>query len=136
MTARNGFTFLEIMIGMAILAIGLMATSSAMFTAINAKDSTAGRDLALQAIESTLEDVLYNNFATIADFVGTPQEYEVVGLDVHPDDTRTEVLVMTVEEVNGDPDILRITLEAAWRHRESREHMSIIYIHTNRGGRG
>lgn len=131
----SGFSLLEIMVGMAILAAGLMGTSAAMFTAINARDSSAERDLALQAIESTLEDILSNPFIITQDFDGS---YPVRGLEVPPDSSQADVLKVTVTPmvIGGAPNnnILRVTLYAEWLHRGATEHMQLVFIFTNRGG--
>lgn len=132
MTTRGAFTILEVMVAMAILAIGLMASSSAMFTASSANEATQSRDLALMAIESTLEDILTNPFIQAETFQGA---YGVPGLEIPLDDpTRADVLIVTVDQIDGDPDVLRISLNASWDFRDSQQTMTVVYIHTNRGG--
>ncbi|MDA3959880.1 MAG: prepilin-type N-terminal cleavage/methylation domain-containing protein [Planctomycetota bacterium] len=126
---QDGFSLLEVMVGMSILALGLMASTASMVTAINAKDTTADRDLALVAIEGTLEDILTNQFYNTGDFAGF---YPVLGLT--PPEGRSNVIEVKVEEQNGNGDILRITLEAQWLRRETINTQTLVYLHTNRGG--
>lgn len=127
--STHGFTLLEIMVGMSILALGLMVTTSSLVTAFDSRDITTDRDLALVEMEGTLEDILTHLYADIDDFEGF---YPITGLT--PPEGRDEVLEVRMEDQAGVGRISRITLEATWDRRGTTYTETLVYIHTNRGG--
>ena len=127
--STSGFTFLEIMVGMTILALGLVATTSAMFTAINANDQTHERNLALQAMESKLEDILTSNFDDVPNWAGA---YGIPGLDLPPDSTQADVLQIDIGSYEGDTNLHLIEMTAEWARRSGSQSTSMQYIHYRR----
>lgn len=127
----SAFTLLEVVVAMALLAMGLAATTAATFTTINTKDYTSERNLALMAMESKLEDILTNPFITAPAMGG---DFEVTGLTVPETSAQSDVLRVSVTQVGGDPSVLQITLRCEWLHRGTPESLQLVFIHTNRGG--
>jgi len=129
-SSRLGFSLIEVMIAIMILAIGILGAVSSMVSAVDVDSVTTEKDRALQAMESKLEDILTSSFNNAADFAGF---YPVTGLS--PPDGRTDVLEVTVTPLTGfENEYLIIELDTQWSGQVATETMSLTYGLSNRGG--
>ena len=127
--SRAAFTLVEIVAGMAILAMGLAATSSAMVTAISVQDFTQDMERATEAIENRLELIQTKSYDAVFDLYNG-DAFDIDGLNLI-DDTGRKHIQVSVDNTTI-PDALIITFDAAWTSRDTPGKLVLTYYLVDR----
>ena len=127
--SRAAFTLVEIVAGMAILAMGLAATSSAMVTAISVQDFTQDMERATEAIENRLELIQTKSYDDVFNLYNG-DAFDIDGLNLIDDSGRKHIEV-TVDNTTI-PDALIITFDAAWTSRDTPGKLVLTYYLVDR----
>jgi prepilin-type N-terminal cleavage/methylation domain-containing protein len=127
--SRSGFTLIEVLIALSIIAIALSAYCSSIFGAQQTQNRSISQSRALEQIQKVIEQIQNTNYASVqTSWDG--QSFTVPGLAPQAGRT-TECTVNVISpQVNKIP--LRITV--SWLDIQGPASISVVYVHTNRGG--
>jgi prepilin-type N-terminal cleavage/methylation domain-containing protein len=129
MKARSGFTLIEVMITLAIIAIALSAFCGSLFTAQQVQARTISQSRALEQIQKIIEQIQNTDYTSIQTSWDN-QTFPVTGLTPQIGSTTC----CTVNVVNPQVEMIPLRITVSWLDLEGPGSISVIYVHTNRGG--
>ncbi|MDM8535792.1 prepilin-type N-terminal cleavage/methylation domain-containing protein [Desulfobacterales bacterium HSG17] len=121
---ESGFSLLEVMISLAILAVGLLGIAALQITAIKGNSSGMKMTEVSTLIGSKLEDYRQMDYANVI----TPDEPEIV--KIHESDSSVYTRTTTVTNDTPDIGLKTVTVELSWT--DTRPHsVSFMTIISN-----
>ncbi len=124
--SQSGFSMLEVMIAMAVMAIGISAMFSAMGMASQVSDSASGRDIALKQIEDVIEEIKPTSFVYLNGHEGW---FDVPGLAA-PAGRQKVMEVWAVDEAlaaNVNDRMRHVRLRCEWVDRSGPQFIECEY---------
>ncbi len=125
-TRQSGFSMLEVMIALVIMAIGISSIFSAMAMASQVSDSASGRDIALKQIEEVVEEIKPTKFVYLNGHEGW---HDVPGLSA-PAGRQKVMQVWTVVEAvaaNVNDRMRHLRLRCEWIDRSGSQFIECEY---------
>ena len=127
--SRSGFTLVEIMIALAIIAVALSAFCGSLFTAQQVQTRTISQSRALEQIQKIIEQIQNTNYTSVQSSWDN-KTFPVSGLTPQPGSTTC----CTVNVVSPQVDKIPLRITVSWSDLSGPGTISVIYVHTNRGG--
>lgn len=126
---RSGSSLVELMVVLVILFIGLASFISSLMTAQQMQTRTVAQSRVLEQIQKTIEQIQNTDFSAIqTTWSGT--SFDVTG--VNPPAGIAKVGTVTAFSATSTKVPFRIT--ATWEDLEGPCAVTVVYVHTNRGG--
>ncbi|QTA83202.1 Prepilin-type cleavage/methylation domain-containing protein [Desulfonema limicola] len=120
---ENGFSLLEVMISLVILAVGLLGIAMLQITAIRGNASGMKLTEASTLIGSKIEDYRQMVYEDVTDNVEE-------NVKLHENDSRVYTRTTTVTENSPEPGLKTVTVELSWT--DTRQHtVSFMTIISN-----
>jgi type II secretory pathway pseudopilin PulG len=120
--ATSGFTLVDVLLSIAIITVGMVAVSYTMAVGIGLNIDTRETNLAYQAANAQMDYLRQLPFNRLS--ICTNQPFSVPNLSQLPNaDAR-----MTVELVQGEPNLKKVTLVISWTRRGPGRDQSIRLV--------
>ncbi|MFH1202626.1 MAG: prepilin-type N-terminal cleavage/methylation domain-containing protein [Candidatus Omnitrophota bacterium] len=132
MKQNQGFTLLELMIGVVILMVALVGLLTTYVSCFDLNETMRNYTFAMNAAQRKMEEVRNHTFSDIYSYyddcgtcVGTGHTFQIS--DFYPSDppiavgdSQGAVDVVVTEGTEADPDVLKVSIYMCWRQRSGR----------------
>lgn len=127
-------TFIEVMIAMTILLIGLMSVFTAMGTSSQVKDRARHQGMAVQAIQAQIERYQAMNFIDVSRAIPVAPRsvgFEIPGMRIPAGATTAGTAQRLATSTTTR---LHLSFTVAWEDVQGPASLTIHYHHVDRGG--
>jgi Tfp pilus assembly protein PilV len=131
-SSASGSTLIELMIVLVVLFMGVTVFIGSLSSASLIQTRTAAQSRVLTEIQRSIEDIQFTQFNQIDTW--NDKTFDVEGVDAQPGEASVGHVFFENVLSTSVGSKVPIRLTAKWIDNEGPCEMTLVYVHTNRGG--
>lgn len=121
MNSKTGFTLMEVLIATAIMAATLGALAYGFTQSSSLTETVANQDIALNAAQEKLEEIVNSNLSQIMDYNNPPlNTFSITGLTPDPAG-QVQVVEITIAGTPGSTNLYDVSVTINWQQSAGRQ---------------